>query len=324
MEYNFDEIESCEQIGEFENEYVYDIEMNDNTHTFVANDILVHNSLYISYKPLLDTIDGIEDMPIDKKRDIILELNTGFLDQHNKEYIKEYYDTRYGQSVHNFELETINKSGVWMENKKKYAQILIWKDGEVYDADNLPLKIKGLEAVKSSYPKFSRVLLKEMYRYLLETCDEKYLLQRLNKKIMEMKQRFMDADIEVVSSAVKANNYNKFILDDKGDVLKVAPKTHFSVRSLGYYNWLRNKYKLPGDPIYGGKIKYYQVKGNNKNNVQYFGYVSGSYPKWAPKYAPIDRAAMFQLTVLDPFNRILEANKMQPICISGELQMTLF
>jgi hypothetical protein len=87
---------------------------------------------------------------------------------------------------------------------------------------------------------------------------------------------------------------------------------------------LRNKYKLPGDPIYGGKIKYYQVKGNNKNNVQYFGYVSGSYPKWAPKYAPIDRAAMFQLTVLDPFNRILEANKMQPICISGELQMTLF
>ena len=282
------------------------------------------DSLYISYKPLLDTIEGIEDMTLEQKRDILVDLNINFMDRHNEQYIKEYYDTRYGKSVHNFELETINKSGVWMDNKKKYAQILIWKDGETYDVDNLPLKIKGLEAVKSSYPKFSRTLLKEMYRYLLETCDEKYLLQRLNKKMMEMKQRFMEADIELISAAVKANNYTKFVLDDKGEVLRVAPKTHFSVRGLGYYNWLRNKYRLPGNPVYGGKVKYYIVKGNNKNNVQYFAYVSGSYPKWAPQYAPVDRASMFQLTVLDPFNRILEANRIQPILLSGELQLTMF
>ena len=58
FEYFFDDIEICECVGCFEDEYVYDIEMLDETHTFIANDILVHNSLYISYENLVKTIDG--------------------------------------------------------------------------------------------------------------------------------------------------------------------------------------------------------------------------------------------------------------------------
>ncbi len=54
IEYIFDEVESCEQIGSFEDEYVYDVEVDDNTHTFIANDILVHNSLFVSFKPAMD------------------------------------------------------------------------------------------------------------------------------------------------------------------------------------------------------------------------------------------------------------------------------
>ena len=53
MEYVFDEVESCEMIGEFKDEYVYDIEVNDETHTFIGNDILVHNSLFVSFKPAI-------------------------------------------------------------------------------------------------------------------------------------------------------------------------------------------------------------------------------------------------------------------------------
>ena len=44
---NFEEIEFCELSGEFIDEYVYDIEVDDDTHTFMANDILVHNSLCV-------------------------------------------------------------------------------------------------------------------------------------------------------------------------------------------------------------------------------------------------------------------------------------
>ena len=52
-EYFFDDIESCEQIGEFEDEWVYDIEMNDDTHTFIANDMLVHNSVFVGFEPAI-------------------------------------------------------------------------------------------------------------------------------------------------------------------------------------------------------------------------------------------------------------------------------
>ena len=78
MEYFLDDIETCECIGMFEDEYVYDIEVGDDTHTFIGNDILVHNSLYISYENLLKTIKGVENMSIEQKRDIIVNFNTGF------------------------------------------------------------------------------------------------------------------------------------------------------------------------------------------------------------------------------------------------------
>ena len=86
MEYILDEIESCECIGLFNEEIVYDIEMADESHTFIANDILVHNtdSLYLSYKDLIDTIEGSEKLALEDKLKIILKINTEFLDKHNR------------------------------------------------------------------------------------------------------------------------------------------------------------------------------------------------------------------------------------------------
>ena len=50
----------CEQIGIFDDEYVYDIEMDDETHTFVANNILVHNSIYSSYTDIIESTDWFD------------------------------------------------------------------------------------------------------------------------------------------------------------------------------------------------------------------------------------------------------------------------
>lgn len=56
--YQLEEIESCEPIGEFNEEYVYDVSVNDSDRqTFIANDILVHNSLFVSYNPAFQNCD---------------------------------------------------------------------------------------------------------------------------------------------------------------------------------------------------------------------------------------------------------------------------
>ena len=50
----------CEHIGYFDDEYVYDIEISDETHTFVANNILVHNSIYSSYTDIIKSTDWFD------------------------------------------------------------------------------------------------------------------------------------------------------------------------------------------------------------------------------------------------------------------------
>lgn len=54
------DIKFCDNIGEFNDEYVYDIEMDDDYHTFVANNILVHNSIYASFKSIVDVTDWMQ------------------------------------------------------------------------------------------------------------------------------------------------------------------------------------------------------------------------------------------------------------------------
>jgi DNA polymerase elongation subunit (family B) len=288
------------------------------------------DSLYISYNGLIDSIEGSDKLTMEKKLSIIVDLNTGFLDSHNREYMKEYYKSRHVESVQNFELETVALSGVWLDVKKRYAQILLWKDGKTYDIDNLPMKIKGLEMVKSSYPKQAREGLKRMVRYLLEIDDKDYLLQKLNMKMMEEKSKFYQADLEDICGNVGVQNYVKYIDDDADPMgLKVAPKCPYNVRALGNYNWIRNVHNLPGDPLYGGKIKWYcfypnGVKSKKKQDPDYFAFQSRNYPKWADTYAPICKDAMFQRTMMEPFNRIIEAVGIGTLNTDGSIQMGLF
>lgn len=48
-----------EELTPFENEYVYDLEMEDESHTFIANDILVHNtdSIFVSFDHAIQSCD---------------------------------------------------------------------------------------------------------------------------------------------------------------------------------------------------------------------------------------------------------------------------
>lgn len=282
------------------------------------------DSLYLSYSQLLKTIRGVDKMSIERKRDIIATINTEFLDKHNKEFIQNYYDTRFGKSVHNFELETIALSGVWLDVKKRYGQILLWKDGHVFDIDQLPMKIKGLEVVKSSFPAKSRDILKSLLRFLLENSSERYLIQRLNQEVQRLKRDFDSAPIDDVCGSVKVNNYDKYVLSDSGERIKFKGVVPWNVRALANYNWYRQRYGLSGEPIYGGKVKWYITKNSNRKLVDYFAFTSHNYPNWATKYVNIDRNAMYQQTVLDPLNRILEATSLPQLNLDGSMQISLF
>lgn len=327
IEYLFDEIEFCECIGTFEDEYVYDIEMADDSHTFIANDILVHNtdSLYISYKPLLDTIEGVENMSMEEKRDIVLDINLNFLDQHNFDYIADYFASRHAKSVHKFELETVALRGAWLNVKKRYAQVLLWKDGKFYPKDDLPMKIKGLEIVQSSTPKKAREVLLGMMRYILEEQDRSFFIHKINQRMMQYRKEFMEAPFEDICGNLKVNNYHQYVLDDKGMWPKVALKCPANVRALAQYNCFRHTFgNGDNNEIYGGKLKWYFFKRPEMKDFGRIAFQAQNLPKWLPGAAPIAKDKQFSEIVLTPMNRVLLAMGMPELKPDGSLQMALF
>jgi hypothetical protein len=91
--YEFIDIESVEEMDKFDDEWVYDLEMEDKSHTFIANDILVHNtdSIFVSFKPAMDhchwrnqifnekTLSSIKNKFIILSRDEIKTNNPNFV-----------------------------------------------------------------------------------------------------------------------------------------------------------------------------------------------------------------------------------------------------
>lgn len=288
------------------------------------------DSLYISYETLVKTIDGHEKMTPEEKGKIVVEFNTKYLDSHNRDVMDAHYKSRNVNSVQNFELETLALSGVWLNVKKRYAQVLLWKDGKTYSTeDGLPIKAKGLELIKASYPKQSREGLNRLVRYLLEDDgEESYLLHRLNIKMQEEKRLYFAADIDDICASMKINGYKNYMICDNDPLgLKVKLKCPSNVKAAGNYNRIRQIHNLPGDPIRGGKVKYYLYIADstlNSKKLEYFAYQAKNYPKWADKYAPIAKGPMFEKFMLDPFNRIIEAIGIGKLKLDGSVQLELF
>ena len=280
------------------------------------------DSIYSCYENFVESIKGHETMSVERIRDIITQFNTGFLDEHNRKFIADYYDTRGGKSVHNFELETMNMAGVWLNVKKRYAQLLMWKDGKIFERDHLKMKVTGLEMNKAAAPSLSREILSGMVRFMLENANDKHLIQRMNVKLQEYRAKWDNANVDDICPNIKVNGYKKYILNDTGSFLITAAKCPSNVRGLGNYNRIRNYYGLSGDAIYGGKLKQYEFR--NGSDWDYFSYEAMALPEWADKYAPIDRAHMFQKYVLDPLNRILVPSGLQQLNNDGSIQMSLF
>lgn len=288
------------------------------------------DSLYLSYKDLIDTIEGSEKMSLEEKLKIILKINTEFLDKHNKEHLRDYFLARNARpntaDLEDFELETVNKRGVWLhETKKRYGQILLWKEGKFFDMDDLPIKVKGLEVIKASYPTLSRKQLKKMLQFLLE-YDGKYLTQELNLMSQKFLKEFQEADIDNISSNLRVNGYfQKIVSDTNSNGFETVTGASSNVKALAMYNWLNNVHHLNSEPIYGGKLKMYTMKGSSeKNGDIYFAYEGTKYPKWADQYAPVDRKRMYKKFVLDPINRILESAALPILNVDGSIQFGLF
>ena len=303
IEYYFDEVESCEMIGTFEDEYVYDVEVDDNTHTFIANDILVHNSLFVSFKSAMDHCEWKHQYS--SELDFIQALDKHRYAGYFEKCLDEHAATYGVENKQDFELERISESIISIA-KKKYIQHIVYEDGIPHDRMSYIFP-KGVELVRSSTPLFARDKIINIVKYLFEHPDT-FNIKELLKLVKNLKKEFdlcVPDRIDEICMQSSCSKYNEKVLNDKSK-LEFVNGSHFAVKASAYHNYLlhknkglQNKYEFIKS---GDKIKYYYCKDKTVNEV--FAFIRGSYPiEMAPE---IDLDTQFEKCILSPINSIIE------------------
>lgn len=304
-------IKSVEQLEDFQDEYVYDIEVDD-THTFFANDILAHNSIYVEFGRIVNQL-GINDF--DKATRFVVDMwNYGcgpYMNQCYEDYAKKF---NCDVNLEQLELEKIADTAI-MTAKKHYAMSECFLEPNIYVTPGEHVIYKGLELIQGACPTFAKKCQDNFIRTIMNwykdhnnapEFDDIYAL------LKKYKEEFIKQNPEDICKGVTISDYGKFILDDKNSLV-IADKCPIHVRAAGIYNYTLNhsknkKYKMKYDTIKTrDKVKFYKT---TDPNYPVFGFIPGKYPLEIA--LPIDYNQQFEDLILTPLNRIIEILGYQP------------
>lgn len=133
----FEKVKSIKQIGNFENEYVYDISVVDKTHTFIANELLVHNSLFVSFKPALENCSWQQ-----------LKLNVNYLSSITVPFAIVYGDTEVIEFENDNFLGYITELGV---DNEKYHKLIEDYNPELIIMDSMYINNYDILDITNDY-----------------------------------------------------------------------------------------------------------------------------------------------------------------------------
>jgi hypothetical protein len=261
----------------------------------------------------------------EKKIQWILKYNQEFHNDLNTKWCEELYGPRHGQNVHEFELETISYSGIYLK-KKKYLKGLAFSKGKFFSDPKI--SGTGIEIIKSTTPKLCRKILTELMRSLMleydpssEESKEAYIMY-FNDKLAQYRKEFYNAPVEDISQSVGVGDYKKFVLNDT-DQLILEKGCPVSVQSIARFNFLAHQNGEDNKKQYSGKIKYYNIQIGTKSHQQtgYFGFPAGELPAWAPN---MDKMVQWEKTIIKPINSFLEVMQLPQVNATNAVQMTLF
>lgn len=193
MNYEIVEIESIECLGEFNDEYVYDLEMEDKSHTFIANDILVHNtdSIFVGFKPAIDSCTWKnqifnQEFLNNYDKDFIV-INTDEITINNPNY-KGFYT--YEQVVNgeaNLDVSTLLVHGLWVKDWTFNNAIKSFSGKKIYNwASELDF-IHGLDHYRiEGY--FKQCLEEHAESYGVENTQD-FELERISESIINIAKK---------------------------------------------------------------------------------------------------------------------------------------
>jgi DNA polymerase elongation subunit (family B) len=275
---------------------VYDIEVDAN-HNFFANDILVHNSLYVDVQPLVDTFckDKSEDQIVDF---IDAVCKTKFKDMLNRTYQEFFEYTNAFESTINFKREAICSKGFWTA-KKKYVVRVHDNEGVRYSTPEN--KVTGLQLIQSSTPVIVKKTLKECVNIILAGNVE-----QLRKHVEEVKVDFFNAPVEDIAAPRGCNEIIKYT----GDSTKLYKSgTPIAVRAAILHNHYVKKQNLQqqyATITNGEKIKFVFLKKQNPIAENVMGFAQ-DFPEEIVARKYVDYQMQFDKCFMSALNIMLNA-----------------
>lgn len=299
MEYKICKVDSIEKLEDFNDEYVYDISMENDPHTFFANGILIHNSLYVNCEnitkclfkevPSKWTNEHIEKMckVVDKIADV--------LNENCKKIVKEDFNSDV-QTI-GFKRELFCTEAALLA-KKNYA--LHIRDSEGSRVDKF--EYKGIAIKKNEFTKKVKSLLKHIVdSSMIDKWDRSFYRDHMSN-LWEQFKTFSPDDFAIMKQ-VGTDNIGE------SDVFMQATKgMQAHVKAATFYNDLIGQLKLKNkysEAKQGDKVKVLYVKSNNQFGIEVIGW-KDKFPKEFISLFEPDYEVMFEKVILAPLKNFIE------------------
>jgi DNA polymerase elongation subunit (family B) len=254
------------------------------------------DSLYVNMGPLVETVF--------KGREKTTQSVVSFLDKVCQVEFEKYIENSYkelAEYVNAYDQKMIMKReciaerGIWTA-KKRYI-LSVWDSEGVRYAEP-KLKIKGIEAIKSSTPAPCRRMLKESFNILMSGTEEDMI-----KFIDRCREEFKSLPPEQIAFPRTASDVRKY--HSSSNIY--APKTPIQVRGALLFNHyvkqknLTNKYSLINN---GEKVKFLFLKKPNIIQENVISFIQ-QFPTELGLDKYIDYELQFEKAFLDPLKTIL-------------------
>ena len=303
-------ITNIEILGKTE-EYVYDCEVEDESHAYYASSVYIHNSQFISIKNVTDTMKLKYNLPknlndwSDEDKLRLWEYMNDFVNNDLNNYVqnlaKTWCKTEQPGAL-TYALEYIADNGLY-ESKKHYAVHKVLSEGpEIVNK----IKYSGIELKKASIPKKIKEYLGEIYNSAL-TKD--WNDNDFKNYILKIYPEFEKLDINDIAIWKGYNTSRQAI-----GFLKMEKGTTGIAKAATFYNQLISKQGLNIASKYdsiriGDKVRVCYIKPTNKYNIDVIAFNDGQYPDEFKEIFQVDYEKMFDKLIKSPLKNFLIACK---------------
>ena len=264
---------------------------------FCANNILVHNSIYVRMEAVMQHLFGQK----------IVDWN----DKEKFEKIKDYVDNTFQKKLNNYCAEFICKKFYTDQRRIEFKREKLSAQAEytakkryivhVYNDEGLDVNkwaYTGVDIKKNELPNSIKKLLEECVQGLIEFDWDNSKFQSKMQEIYNIFEKMSIKDLAYIKNLNTPKESTGFLTMEKG--------AGAHAKAAEYYNQIVKELKINNkyDTIQAGdRFHYIYIKANNKYGINVIGFKD----RWPTEFDTLfepDRIKMFEKEVISPLKQI--------------------